>query len=680
MTGSPRPIRRLLVANRGEIARRVERAARALGIETVAVFAEDDRGAPHVTEADRAVSLGGGPVAGTYLSVDRIVDAAITAGADAVHPGYGFLSEDPRLARACLDAGVLWVGPPPEAMATMGHKALAKSAVAAVGVPVLEDRVVGDDVAGDEAALGALGEEVGFPLLVKASAGGGGRGMRLVEDPRALADAVQAARREALVSFGSPDVFLERYVVSPRHVEVQVVADAYGRVIHLYDRECSIQRRHQKVLEEAPASRVPIETRRVMWQAAVAAAQAVHYEGVGTVEFIVGGPGDATSAFLEMNTRLQVEHGITELVTGVDLVVLQLRMAAGEPLEITQDDVALVGHAIEVRLCAERPSEDYRPAPGPVLHARWPRGEGVRVDAGVETGSSVTSTYDSLVAKIMAAGPDRGTAIARLRAALAGSLELDGLETNRDMLAAVLDDATFRDGRPSTDFLDTHPEVVRARPGDEVCRLHAAAAGAFVSWRRARSSVVPGSLGNWRNVGLPSHVDCFEAHGLRWPVSATGRARTWELTVDGVELSATVGALGADGMHGAAPRLERHGGVALDIEAAGVVIRHRVRAHASCLAVSSPQGQTTFTLVAEDAETAAGTASGEHRAPLPGSVVRVLVNPGDTVEEGEPLIVLEAMKMEHTLRAGGPGTVGAVCVQAGRQVDAGALLVVVEPR
>ncbi|HEY1733308.1 MAG TPA: biotin carboxylase N-terminal domain-containing protein [Acidimicrobiales bacterium] len=325
-----RPIHRLAVANRGEIARRVFRAARSLGIETVAVFADDDRDAPFVAEADRAVSLGDGPPAATYLDVANVIAAVVAAGADAVHPGYGFLSEDAGFADACLAAGLVWVGPPPAAIALMGHKARAKAAVAEAGVPVLASQVVPSGIDGDLAALTHLAEDVGYPLLVKASAGGGGRGMRLVDGPAGLADAVVAARREATAAFGSDEVFLERYVVGPRHVEVQVVADRHGNVVHLYDRDCSVQRRHQKVIEEAPASLVPDAVRRTMWDAAVAAAKAVAYEGVGTVEFVVK---DDECAFLEMNTRLQVEHGVTELVTGVDLVGLQLAVAAGRPLD-----------------------------------------------------------------------------------------------------------------------------------------------------------------------------------------------------------------------------------------------------------------------------------------------------------------------------------------------------------
>ena len=578
-------IERLLVANRGEVARRVQRAARALGIATAAVFAEDDRGAPFVREADRAVPLGPGGLGATYLSVPAVLDAARQAGADAIHPGYGFLSEDPRLAEACVAAGITWVGPSPKAMAVMGNKAQAKATVAAAGVPVLASVVV--DVY-DPAALGALGAGVGYPLLVKASAGGGGRGMRLVGGPGELADAVAAARREATAAFGSDEVFLERYVPAPRHVEVQVLADRHGNLVHCFDRECSVQRRHQKVIEEAPAIFVPDPTRRTMWQAAVSAARAVGYEGVGTVEFLVFGD---ECAFLEMNTRLQVEHGVTELVTGLDLVQLQLAVAAGRPLPFAQDDLAVGGHAVEARLCAERPRDAYRPTPGPVLHARWPVAEGIRVDAGVETGSVVSPAYDSLVAKVMAVAEDRATAVSRLRRALAGPLELDGIETNRDLLASVLADPDFAAGETTTHFLEDRPELVAARLDDAVRRRHAICASLFLEHLRSSSSVVPGAPPSWRNVGRAAHADRF-ADGDDHLTVVVGR--------DGGELLVTI--TGPDGpgeltaavtsVVAATVRAEGAGSGTVELEAGGIVIGHRVRGHGHQLAVSSAEGQS----------------------------------------------------------------------------------------
>jgi acetyl/propionyl-CoA carboxylase alpha subunit len=668
------PMHRLAVANRGEIARRDFRASRSLGIETVAIFADDDRDAPFVAEADRAVSLGDGPPAATYLDVGRVVAAAVAAGADAVHPGYGFLSEDAGFADACLAAGLVWVGPPPAAMALMGHKARAKAAVAAAGVPVLASQVVPNGVDGDLAELARLGGDVGYPLLVKASAGGGGRGMRLVDGPAALADAVVAARREAATAFGSDDVFLERYVVGPRHVEVQVVADRHGNIIHLYDRDCSVQRRHQKVIEEAPASLVADAVRRTMWDAAVAATKAVAYEGVGTVEFVVS---DDECAFLEMNTRLQVEHGVTELVTGVDLVQLQLAVAAGRPLPFRQDDVAVTGHAVEVRLCAEVPRHDYRPAPGRVVHARWPDGDGdaVRVDAAVESGGAISPAYDNLVAKLLAWGDDRATAVARLRAAVRSRLELDGVETNRDLLVAALGEVDFVAGRTSTDYLDAHPDVVDAAVDPVVQRHHAAAAALYLNHRRAARSLVPGAPPGWRNVGRALHRDRFvEMSGGGLSVSISWPLGRLAVVVEGPDDRA--GRLGRDVSVDVAVTGPTTGTVALAVD--GVVVRHRVRDHGQTIAVSSADGQSTL-VVADDDDVADDAKSSQTscRAPLPGSVGRVLVAVGDVVDRDQPLVVLEAMKMEHTLRAAGPGTVQDVPVAAGDHVDVGQLLVVV---
>ncbi len=665
------PIRRLAVANRGEIARRVFRAARSLGIETVAVFADDDRDAPFVAEADRAVSLGDGPPAATYLDVANVIAAVVAAGADAVHPGYGFLSEDAGFADACLAAGLVWVGPPPAAIALMGHKVRAKAAVAAAGVPVLASRVVRSGADGD---LAELGDDVGYPLLVKASAGGGGRGMRLVDGPAALSDAVTAARREAAAAFGSDEVFLERYVVAPRHVEVQVVADQHGNTVHLYDRDCSVQRRHQKVIEEAPATLVADAVRRTMWDAAVAAAKAVAYEGVGTVEFVVS---DDECAFLEMNTRLQVEHGVTELVTGVDLVGLQLAVAAGRPLPFTQDDITVTGHAVEVRLCAEVPRHDYRPAPGRVVHARWPDGDGVRVDAAVESGGAVSPAYDNLVAKLLAWGDDRATAVGRLRAAVRSRLELDGVETNRDLLAAALGEADFVAGRTRTDYLDAHRDVVAAAVDPVVQRRHAAAAALYLDHRRAARSLVPGAPSGWRNVGRALHRDRFvtaSSGGLSvsvsWPLGGLA------VVVEGPDDRA--GPLGRDVSADVVITGPTTGTVALAAD--GVVVRHRVRDHGRTIAVSSADGQSTFAVpVPDDVADDATSSATSCRAPLPGSVGQVLVSVGDVVDRDQPLVVLEAMKMEHTLRAAGPGTVRDVPVAAGDHVDAGQLLVVVTP-
>jgi propionyl-CoA carboxylase alpha chain len=511
--------------------------------------------------------------------------------------------------------------------------------------------------------------------------------MRLVRAADELADATDAARREAAAAFGSDEVFLERYLEAPRHIEVQVVADTQGTVLHLLDRECSVQRRHQKVVEEAPAVLVAESVRRQMWEAAMAAARAVDYVGVGTVEYLVDASG---FYFLEMNTRLQVEHGVTELVTGLDLVGLQLAVAAGRPLPMAQAAVVGRGHAIEVRLCAERPREGYRPTPGTVTHARWPEGIGVRTDRAVESETVVSPAYDSLVAKLMAHGDDRDAAIARAARALR-SLELDGLETNRDLLQAVLGDEAFRRGEADIHYLEGRPDLRDAVLADEVRRRHAAAAACALSQVRAGTSVVPIPLGGWRNVGRPLHADRLADAAGALEVRATPEAGTGlgtpqvpcavELLVDGdwraagTAVTVAAGASGTSGIAG-----EDAAGHVVDLIATdGVRRRYRVRLSAHGAAVNGPEGQSSFSRRAEDDADEQGGVAGECRAPLPGAVSKVLVAEGDTVAEGDGLVVLEAMKMEHTLRANGAGVVARVACTPGQQVDVHDLLVAVEP-
>jgi acetyl/propionyl-CoA carboxylase alpha subunit len=654
---APTRLQRVLVANRGEIARRVIRGAHDAGIEAVAVYSHEDASSPHVGEADSAILLEGRSLAETYLDPTVLVAAAERAAADALHPGYGFLSEDPALPEACGRAGIIWVGPTPESMRVMGHKVRAKETVAAVGVPVLPSVVVRT---GSEDDLSRAAAGVGFPLLVKASAGGGGRGMRLVARAGELPDAVAAAQREALAAFGSGDVFLERYLPSPRHVEVQVIGDTTGTVLHLFDRECSVQRRHQKVIEEAPAGAVKKKVRARMWEAAIAAARSVGYVGVGTVEFLVDG---SEFFFLEMNTRLQVEHGVTELVTGLDLVGLQLTVAAGLPLGLTQEQVSVSGHAIEARLCAERPREDYRPTPGTATHARWPSGVGLRTDAAIESGSTVSSSYDSLVAKVMAHGEGRDQAIDRLSRALR-ALELDGLETNRSLLGAVLADPVFRRGEAGIDYLDGRPDLRDAGLDEDARRRHAAAAAFALLGERGSRSLVPVPAAGWRNVGVALHADGFTDAGGTIEVRAPGVNRPAEVLVDGQWVEAGT-AEAADGM--------------VDLSSAGIRRRYQVRLGPHSAEVSGPEGQSSFTRLAEDDPVATGGLTGECRAPLPGAISTVVVKVGDRVNDGDALVVLEAMKMEHTLRAGGAGIVELVQCAPGDQVDVGDLLVVVEP-
>jgi propionyl-CoA carboxylase alpha chain len=651
-----------MVANRGEIARRIIRGVHGMGWAAVAVYTSEDSGAPYVGEADIALALPGRTLAETYLDAGALVEAAQRADADALHPGYGFLSENPILPDACAEAKVVWVGPTPESMRIMGHKVRAKDTVSAAGVPVLPSVAVRRGMARTELASSAAA--VGYPLLVKAAAGGGGRGMRLVSGPDALFEAVAAGQREAAAAFGSGEVFLERYLSSPRHVEVQIIGDAHGHVVHLFDRECSVQRRHQKIVEEAPAVLVSEATRQGMWRAAVAAAVSVDYRGVGTVEFLVDGD---EFYFLEMNTRLQVEHGVTELVTGLDLVGLQLSVASGAPLPFRQQDVTVSGHAIEARLCAERPREDYRPTPGTATYVAWPRGAGLRTDAAIESGSTVSSSYDSLVAKIMAHGSTRPSAIGRLARSMR-ALEVDGLETNRDLLAAILTDAVFLDGDAGIDYLDQRDDLRRAALSEDVRHRHAAAAAFALLYERAGESLVPLPAAGWRNVGTAHHVDIFsDAHGtLSLRSGSPHDAVTVLVDDEWVEVgtgSTTVGLTGH----------------VVDLTKDGVRRRYQVRMTAARAEVNGPEGQSSFLLRTDDDTEERGGAAGECRAPLPGAITTVLVAVGDVVSEAAGLVVLEAMKMEHILRAGGAGTVAQVLCAAGDQVEVGDVLVIVEP-
>jgi acetyl/propionyl-CoA carboxylase alpha subunit len=543
-------------------------------------------------------------------------------------------------------------------MRVMGHKARAKETVAAAGVPVLPSVALPAGMSGDE--LIAAATPVGFPLLVKASAGGGGRGMRLVEGPEDLKEAVISAQREAAAAFGSDEVFLERYLRSPRHVEVQVVGDQQGTVLHLFDRECSVQRRHQKVMEEAPAVLVDSDTRSRMWHASTLAAAAVAYHGVGTVEFLVD---DKAFFFLEMNTRLQVEHGVTELVTGLDLVGLQFSVAAGLPLPFAQEAVTTSGHAIEARVCAERPREDYRPTPGAAAHVRWPEGPGIRVDAAIESGSIVSSSYDSLVAKVMAHGDDRNSAIARLARAVR-TLELDGLETNRALLGAVLADNAFVKGDLGVDYLDTRPDLREAGLSEEARCRHAAAASFALLHQRSGRSLVPVPAAGWRNVGVALHADEM-SDGMGTIEVRTPAPDRPASVLSGGQWVEVGSAAVSDGT--------------VDLTSLGLRRRYGVRLSAHAAEVNGPEGQSSFARRGEDDADERSGMAGECRAPLPGAIAKVLVAVGDTVAEGDALVVLEAMKMEHTLRAGGAGTVSHIVCTVGQQVDVGDLLMAVTP-
>jgi propionyl-CoA carboxylase alpha chain len=662
-------ITKLLVANRGEIARRIFRTARASGLATVAVFSDPDEGAPFVAEADEAVRLPGAAAADTYLRSDLIVAAAVRTGADAVHPGYGFLSENAAFARACAAAGLVFVGPPPRAIEVMGSKIEAKALMAAAGVPVLPGVTVARAITPSELAEAA--EAIGYPVLVKAVFGGGGRGMRVVVGPSELQEAVAGAEREAAAAFGDGTVFLERYVTSSRHVEVQIFGDAHGTVIHLFERDCTIQRRHQKIIEEAPSPAVDVAVRTAMCDAAVAAARAIGYVGAGTVEFVL--EPDGRFWFLEVNTRLQVEHPVTELVTGLDLVALQLQVAAGEPLPPAAIGATLSGHAVEARLYAEDVPAGFLPTSGTLYRFSVPESPGVRVDAGYVDGSVVSSHYDAMLAKVLAWAPTRAGATARLADALARA-ELAGVVTNRDLLVRTLRHPEFVSGHYDTGFLDRHgpAEMGAPRAGPDTVRLHAAAAclsqlaaGPAPAWPR-------GVPAGWRNVGQAAQPLVLDDGGHWVEVVYRDRAGGPEILVDGEALPGlrTWGS-------GAGGGVQRSGAAGwVDMEVGGVRRRYRVQRAAGVHYVHSPLGDSAFRELARFPVPDDVAAVGSLLSPMPGTVIAVAVAPGDQVSAGQLLVTLEAMKMEHVIRAPYAGSVTEVRVDVGDQVEPASTLVV----
>jgi len=656
-------IAKLLVANRGEIARRVLRAARGMGIATVAVFSDPDRDALFVAEADEAVPLGGVTPAESYLRLDAVLEAAERTGADAVHPGYGFLAENPELAAGCRKRGITFVGPPPEVLAVLGDKVEAKRVMAAAGVPVLPGAEV-TGLGGDE--LVAAAERVGLPVMVKATFGGGGIGMRAVREPAELQAAVDAARRQAGAAFGDDAVFLERFLQAPRHVEVQVLADAHGRVVHLFERECSVQRRHQKLVEEAPSLAVNADLRRRLGDAAVAAAEAVGYVGAGTVEFLLE-PG-GSFFFLEVNPRIQVEHPVTEAVTGLDLVRLQLLVATGEPLPDEAVRATLRGHAVEARLYAEDPVRGFLPQAG-TLHRFRVEGPGVRVDAGVGDGSVVGVHYDPLLAKVIAHAPSRAEAAGLLAAALDGA-RLHGVTTNRDLLVGVLRHPAFLAGDIDTAFLERHPpaELAAGQRDPQAGRLHAAAAAlAAQAARRAAAPVQPTIPSGWRN--NPSQLQRVDFEGEEGVLAVGyrfGRAGGLEaLEVDGEPLPGA--------------RLWTCGPDLVDLEVGGVRRRFEVHRVGDVHYLDGPLGHAELRERPRFPEPAAAAATkGSLASPLPGIVRRVAVRPGELVAAGALLVVVEAMKLEHRIAAPTAGRVREVLVGEGQEVDAGAPVAVLE--
>ncbi|MFY9492725.1 MAG: biotin carboxylase N-terminal domain-containing protein [Mycobacterium sp.] len=640
----------VLVANRGEIAVRVIRTLRAMGIRTVAVYSDADAGARHVAEADVAVRIGPPPARQSYLDIGSVVAAAVRTGAQAVHPGYGFLSENSAFAAALGDAGVVFIGPPERAIATMGDKIAAKAAVSAFGVPVVPG--IAEPGLSDEALLAAA-PGIGFPVLVKPSAGGGGKGMRRVDDPADLPAALAASRREAGSAFGDDTLFLERFVLRPRHIEVQVLADAHGSVIHLGERECSLQRRHQKVIEEAPSPLLDAETRARIGAAACDTARSVDYVGAGTVEFIVSADRPDEFFFMEMNTRLQVEHPVTEMVTGWDLVEWQVRIAAGERLAVGQDEIAMSGHAIEARVYAEDPAAGFLPTGGPVLGLTEPDGPGIRVDSGLSVGMTVGSDYDPMLAKVIAHGPDRATALRGLDRALADTAVL-GVGTNVDFLRFVLSDDDVSAGRLDTGLLE-QLEYRPAEPGGEAL-IGAAALLWLKRWPGAPADLWEVPSG-WR-IGAPAPTSIRLRCGARTEhVHIIGCPRDAQVRIEdgpGRELVA----------HWAPPTLS----LTLD----GVRHAYAV-AVADHMVWLAGNGRTVAVEEVREAPVRPGdehSGDAELTSPMPGSVVAVGVADGDSVEPGTVVVAVEAMKMEHSLRSPVAGVVE-LLVAIGDQVKVG---------
>ena len=657
--------RKILIANRGEIACRVIATARRMGIGTVAVYSDADATARHVALADEAWPIGPAPARESYLRGETIIDVALRSGAQAVHPGYGFLSENADFADACAAAGLVFIGPPASAIRAMGSKAAAKALMGAAGVPLVPGY---HGEAQDPALLAREAERIGFPVLIKASAGGGGKGMRIVTDAPSFTAALEGAQREAAASFGDDRVLVERYLTSPRHIEIQVFADTHGNAVSLFERDCSVQRRHQKVLEEAPAPGMDPARRRAMGEAAVAAARAVGYAGAGTVEFIVdagGAEGDAFY-FMEMNTRLQVEHPVTEAITGLDLVEWQLRVAAGEPMPVAESALSITGHAIEARVYAEDPARDFLPSVGRLLHLRQPAERpGVRVDTGVRQGDSITPNYDPMIAKLIVHGADRADALRRMSAALM-EYEVVGVQTNLALLRAVIGHPDFASGQFDTGFIGLHPEVLSPPAATPDPAVWAAASLAVLQEGQAKARTDAARTGDPYSPWV--ELDAWRMNGdgyqdLHFAAGETAVAIRAHLGGGPVRLDAPDGPITV-AMHGGSLRVD---GVARATEV--------VREGDELTVLLAGQG-TTLRHV-DPLAGPGGEAGGSDRvaAPIPARVTRVLVSAGDAVTKGMALLVLEAMKTEITLSAPADGVVDSVRAAVGEMVEEGVPLV-----
>jgi len=653
-------IQKILIANRGEIARRIMRTCRKMGISTVAVYSDADAAMPFVSEADEAVRLGPAPSSESYLRIDKILEAVAVTGSDAVHPGYGFLAENAAFADACAEAGVIFIGPTADAIRAMGSKREAKALVEKAGVPVIPGYDGADQ---DPAVLAQKAVEVGFPVLLKASAGGGGKGMKLVREQGGLSDAIASAAREGQSSFGDGTLLVEKYIDDPRHVEIQILGDSHGNLIHLNERECSIQRRHQKVIEEAPSPALDAALRSRMGEAAVRCGEAIGYQNAGTVEFILA--PDRSFYFLEVNTRLQVEHPVTECLTGLDLVEEQIRVAQGEALRTSQEAVRFEGAAVEVRLYAEDPSAEFLPQSGKVVDWHIPPVEGLRVDSGVESGSEVGIHYDPMLAKIITSGETRDIALQRMRRALR-SLSVQGLTTNREFLLRVLDHPAFIAGEIDTHFIDRHlgDGLVDGPNENDARRASVVAALAEQQQRDRGRELVPKVPSGWRN----------NYHSPQWVEYSTGER----------ELRVEYRHLGDDRFSVWLGEEARELSVVswdppyLVFEDGGHRQRARVVFDGDRVFVHNDSFAADLHRKPRFPDKSLAIPPGGCIAPMPGKVIELRVAEGDAVEAGQVLLIMEAMKMEHTVTAPHAGTVAAVSVGAGDQVDADALLVIVE--
>jgi acetyl-CoA carboxylase biotin carboxylase subunit len=650
-------IRKILIANRGEIAVRVMRTCRALGIASVAVYSEADVHAPHVKAADEAVHIGVTPAQESYLNIEKIIAAAQRTGTDAIHPGYGFLSENADFAEACAQAGLIFIGPSPAAMRQMGLKIAGRHIAAEAGVST----VPGDN--GEDQSNATLRDQVlriGFPVLLKASAGGGGKGMRVIRSEHEIDEAIESARREAEKSFGNGALLLEKYIEGARHIEIQILGDAHGNLVHLFERDCSLQRRHQKVIEESPSPAMQADLRARLGEAAVRIGKAINYTNAGTVEFILTPTGEFY--FIEVNTRLQVEHAVTEMITGLDLVKLQIEIAEGKPLPFTQTELHSNGHAIEARLYAEDPDNDFLPATGRIIDWQLPIGiDGLRVDAGIEAGSEIGIHYDPLLAKLIAHGADRDEAVRKLRYALR-SLSIQGLTTNQDFLLRLLGHEKFADGDVHIEFIAKHLNELTHYEDPELDR--AAAIAAVLYWQKQwqtsdtlMTNLPPSYRNNpYRDPSLKLQIGQAEIE-VAWRHIAR---ENFAVNVLNTIVPAEV--LSFTPAH-----------ISLSVD--GVRRSFRVIEAGNRLYLHSALGARTITRVPRHPERSAAAEPGLMNSPMPGQITKILVTVGQQVNAGEPLLILEAMKMEQTMRAAVDGMVEAICVKEGEVVGPGAILI-----